>query len=58
MVKAMENACLLEGGEKVISVTAQEQDGYQESLQMTSNGFDGLCAGDLLCGLCRDDGQG
>jgi len=38
MVKALEQACLEEGGDKVISVTAQEQDGYQELLQMTSNG--------------------
>jgi PmbA protein len=45
LVKAMENACLREGGEKVISVTAQEQDGYQESLQMTSNGFEGHAQG-------------
>lgn len=45
MAKAMENACLREGGEKVISVTAQEQDGYQESLQMTSNGFEGFAQG-------------
>ena len=45
MVKAMETACLKEGGDKVVSVTAQEQDGYQESLQMTSNGFAGFAQG-------------
>jgi PmbA protein len=45
MVKALEKACLQEGGDKVISVTAQEQDGYQESLQMTSNGFAGFVQG-------------
>jgi PmbA protein len=45
MAKAMEDACLREGGEKVISVTAQEQDGYQESMQMTSNGFVGFAQG-------------
>ncbi|MCJ7484069.1 MAG: TldD/PmbA family protein [Thermodesulfovibrionales bacterium] len=45
MVKALEKACLQEGGDKVISVTAQEQDGFQESLQMTSNGFAGHVQG-------------
>jgi PmbA protein len=45
MAKAIEKACLQEGGDKVISVTAQEQDGYQESLQMTSNGFTGHAEG-------------
>jgi PmbA protein len=45
MVKALEKACLEEGGDKVISVTAQEQDGCQESLQMTSNGFAGYMEG-------------
>ncbi|MCX6554841.1 MAG: TldD/PmbA family protein [Candidatus Aminicenantes bacterium] len=45
MVKRMEKACLQEGGDKVISVTAQEEDGFQESLQMTSNGFAGFAQG-------------
>jgi PmbA protein len=45
MAKALEKACLLEGGDKVVSVTAQEEDGYQESLQMTSNGFAGHAQG-------------
>jgi PmbA protein len=45
MVKAIEKACLQEGGDKVVSVTAQEQDGFQESLQMTSNGFTGYAQG-------------
>ena len=40
-VKAIEGACLAEGGDKVISVTAASTDGYGESLLMTSNGFDG-----------------
>jgi PmbA protein len=45
MVRALEKACLQEGGDKVVSVTAQEEDGYQESLQMTSNGFAGHAQG-------------
>ena len=45
MAKALETACLKEGGDKVVSVTAQEEDGYQESLQMTSNGFTGFAQG-------------
>jgi PmbA protein len=45
LAKALEKACLQEGGDRVISVTAQEQDGYQESLQMTSNGFVGHAQG-------------
>jgi len=40
-VRAIEEACLAEGGNKVISVTAASTDGYGESLLMTSNGFDG-----------------
>lgn len=41
MVKAVEAASLSKGGKKVISVTAQEQDGHNESVLMTSNGFEG-----------------
>jgi len=40
-VKAIEEACLAKGGDKVISVTAGSNDGYGESVLMTSNGFDG-----------------
>jgi PmbA protein len=40
-VRAIEEACLSAGGDKVISVTAGSTDGYGESLLMTSNGFDG-----------------
>ncbi|MCJ7610969.1 MAG: TldD/PmbA family protein, partial [Candidatus Aminicenantes bacterium] len=40
-VKAIEEACLAKGGDKVISATAGTTDGYSESLLMTSNGFDG-----------------
>ena len=41
LVKAMENAALEKGGDKVISVTASENDGHSESVTMTSNGFEG-----------------
>jgi len=41
LVKAMENAALEKGGDKVISVTAKENDGHGESVTMTSNGFEG-----------------
>jgi PmbA protein len=45
LAKALEKACLEAGGDKVVSVTSQEQDGSQESLQMTSNGFSGYAQG-------------
>lgn len=41
MVKEIESACLAQGGEKVISVTASEYDNRNESFTMTSNGFEG-----------------
>jgi PmbA protein len=41
LVKAIENAALEKGGDKVISVTAEENDGYSESITMTSNSFEG-----------------
>ena len=41
LVKAIENACLDEGGSKVISVTAGCFDSYDEYIYMTSNGFSG-----------------
>jgi len=41
LVKAIENAALEKGGDKVISVTAEENDGHAESVTMTSNGFEG-----------------
>lgn len=41
MVKAMEEACLAKGGEKVISATATERDSHVELVIMTSNGFEG-----------------
>ncbi len=61
MVKAMEKACLQEGGDKVVSVTAQEEDGYQESLQMTSNGFSGHAQGTYYVAMAqmtaKDEGE-
>jgi PmbA protein len=41
MVKAMEESCLTQAGEKVISVTAAEYDSHGEVLMMASNGFEG-----------------
>jgi len=41
MVKAIENSCLKNGGDKVISVTASENDGHSESVVLTSNGLEG-----------------
>jgi PmbA protein len=41
LVKAVEKSCLAKGGDKVISVTAQERDYHEESFVMTSNGFTG-----------------
>jgi PmbA protein len=40
-VRAIEDACLAKGGDKVISVTAGTSDSSFASLLMTSNGFDG-----------------
>jgi PmbA protein len=41
MVKTVENSCLKQGGEKVISVQAGEYDETYEEFVMTSNGFVG-----------------
>ncbi len=41
LVKAIEDTCLAKGGEKVISVTAEERDSHRESVVLTSNGFEG-----------------
>jgi PmbA protein len=45
MAKALESACLQAGGDKVVSVTSQVQDGSQESVMVTSNGFEGYARG-------------
>jgi len=39
--KVLEDAALKRGGDKVISVTAQVQDGHSEDALLTSNGFEG-----------------
>ena len=41
MVQIIENTCLKNGGDKVISVTATEHDSHDESIMVTSNGFEG-----------------
>lgn len=41
MVKTVENACLLKGGDKVISVEAGEYDQNYEEFVKSSNGFEG-----------------
>jgi len=41
LVKEIEETSLAKGGEKVISVTAGEYDSYDESVMLTSNGFEG-----------------
>jgi PmbA protein len=41
MVKAVEEACLQKGGDKVISVEAGEYDGAYEEFIKSSNGFEG-----------------
>ncbi|MGC1390758.1 MAG: metallopeptidase TldD-related protein [Bacteroidales bacterium] len=41
MVKTVEDACLLKGGEKVISVEAGEYDESSEEFVKSSNGFEG-----------------
>ena len=43
--KAIEAAALEKGGEKIISVTARAQDGLQEEVRLTSNGFQGFSEG-------------
>lgn len=45
MVKTIEEACLSQGGSKVISVEAGENDESWEELTMSSNGFEGLSQG-------------
>lgn len=41
LVQTIENSCLKKGGDKTISVTAQEYDNRYESVMVASNGFDG-----------------
>jgi PmbA protein len=56
-VKAIEEACLAKGGDKVISVTANTTDGYSESLLMASNGFDGYAEGTYFVGSAQMTAQ-
>jgi PmbA protein len=49
-VKAIEEACLAKGGDRAISVTASTSDGHNESLLMTSNGFDGYAEATYFTG--------
>lgn len=42
LVKAIEDTCLSKGGDKVISVTARGYDSHEESVLLTSNGFEGF----------------
>ena len=41
LAREVENACLIEGGDKVISVEAGTNDSINEQVFMTSNGFEG-----------------
>lgn len=45
MAKELEDACLTAGGDKVISVTSQVYDSFDESTTLTSNGFQGEAQG-------------
>jgi PmbA protein len=41
LVKTIEDSALSTGGEKIISVTATQRDGHEESVVLSSNGFEG-----------------
>lgn len=41
IAKQIEDTCLSKGGEKVVSVTAAEYDSHDESLKLSTNGFEG-----------------
>ena len=60
-VKAMEEACLAKGGDKVISVSAFGNDSYVEAAVMTSNGFDGYLEATVFYGgaemTAKDEGD-
>ena len=60
-VKAIEDACLAKGGDKVISITANTTDSYNESVVMASNGFDGYMEGTYFVGsaemTAKDEGD-
>ncbi len=48
--RAIEEACLAAGGDKVISVTAETQDGESESVLLASNGFEGYQSSTFYAG--------
>ncbi len=58
MVKAIEDACLSNGGDKVISVIATEHDSHSESFLMSSNGFEGSREGSVFYGGASMTAQG
>jgi PmbA protein len=45
LAQSAEESCIKAGGDKVISVTSSVQDGFSESVMLTSNGFDGYQSG-------------
>ncbi|HOT96525.1 MAG TPA: TldD/PmbA family protein [bacterium] len=55
--RAMEEACLETGGDKVVSVTAQAQDGESESVLLTSNGLEGYHASTYYVGVANMTAQ-
>jgi len=57
MARALEGACLQAGGDKVISVTSQVQDGSQESVMVASNGFEGYSRGTYYVGVAEMTAQ-
>jgi PmbA protein len=60
-VRAIEEACLAKGGNKVISATAGCYDSHSEQLLMTSNGFDGYQEASIFYGVAemtaKDEGD-
>lgn len=57
IARAMEEACLQAGGDKVISVTAEEQDGESEGVLLASNGFSGYQASTYYTGFAQMTAQ-
>lgn len=45
IARTIESSCLEAGGKKVVSVTSSVQDGFSESVLLSSNGFEGYEAG-------------
>jgi PmbA protein len=57
IARAIEEACLQAGGSKVISVTAEMQDGQNESVLLASNGFQGYQSGTYYTGFAQMTAQ-